>query len=298
MSKLEATELIVEDNQAGQRLDQFLASQLSNQSRAECQRVIKASRVSINQQVITNPAKALRNGDSIKISGKKEPEEYKTFNLPIIFEHQDWLIVDKPSGLLTHAKGRPNNESTVVSLLVDKVESDGTNRAGIVHRLDRATSGLMLVAKNREAQRILQKLFSERKVNKQYLSLVDGVVMDDEAELNWPIGRNPKLPSQFRADKRGKPALTNLTVLSRLKNVTELLLKPKTGRTHQLRVHLTTYGHPILGEAIYAPIEITNKAERLCLHASGLEFNYKGEDYKFESPWPDEIVKLKQRYEK
>lgn len=158
------------------------------------------------------------------------------------------------------------------------------NRAGIVHRLDRATSGVMIVAKTPAALSWLQKQFSQRKAKKTYLAIVAGTMREQEAVIDMPIERNPKAPATFRVGANGKHALTHYRVLQTGNSYSLLELKPETGRTHQLRVHLQQLGHPIVGDTLYGG----KTAERLFLHAHQLEITLPNRERKtFASPMPD-----------
>jgi 23S rRNA pseudouridine1911/1915/1917 synthase len=156
-------------------------------------------------------------------------------------------------------------------------------RAGIVHRLDRATSGVMICAKTPEATAWLQKQFSPRKVTKHYVAIVEGTIEPEEAIIDIPIGRNPKEPSTFRADINGKPATTHYKVLKTHNNHSLIGLKPETGRTHQLRVHLNYLNHPIVGDTLYGGA----KADRMYLHAQSLDIVLPSKELQhFEAPLP------------
>ena len=177
------------------------------------------------------------------------------------------MVLNKPEGVLTHSKGAYNPEATVATFITDNLHGLTGERAGIAHRLDRATSGVIIVAKHPEALRWIQKQFSTRKVKKTYVAVVAGHLEEPAAVIDIPIGRHPHHPQTFRASTAGKPALTEYTVLQTSPNYSLVELKPRTGRTHQLRVHMSHLGHPIIGDTFYKG----QPAERLYLHAKSLE---------------------------
>jgi 23S rRNA pseudouridine1911/1915/1917 synthase len=170
-------------------------------------------------------------------------------------------------------------------------ESDDTNRPGIVHRLDRATSGIIIMAKDSATKRLLQKQFQDRKAHKTYLAIVKGTPKHPEAKIDLPIGRNPKKPSSFRVDAKGKPAQTSYRVLASNGAFSVLELKPVTGRTHQLRVHLAYIGCPIVGDTLYDGCK--SPIGRMCLHALSLEITIPPSlRTTFEAPMPSDMATL------
>lgn len=294
---MSGTVLTSSDSDAGLRLDSFLAAKDQSHSRSVWQKQIQNGHVLVNDQPVKNVAYKVKVSDKIKIqlhSDKSTPVKWK---LPILEETDDWLVVDKPSGLLTHAKGELLNEETVASKLADKVVQDGSSRAGIVHRLDRDTSGVMIVAKNQTSLKTLQSLFSQRRVHKVYQAIVSGRVADKQARLTWPIERDPKNPARFRVGRNGKPAETKLTTVKLAKRASWVELEPLTGRTHQLRVHMRVYGHPILGDRIYASDHSQTEEKRLFLHAAKLGFQLNGQSYEFTSPVPESFQTIMDKYD-
>lgn len=199
-------------------------------------------------------------------------------NIPILYEDKDCVVINKPRGVLTHSKGIFNPEASVATWLAQRpdfaftaVGAAENPRAGIVHRLDRATSGVMIAAKNQTALTHLQKQFQDRKAKKTYIARAAGELAPPEALVDLPIERNPKMPQRFRVGHNGKSAQTNYKVLKTIQQgngIDSLIeLKPYTGRTHQLRVHLEYLKHPIVGDTFYDG----RLAERLFLHAYQLE---------------------------
>jgi 23S rRNA pseudouridine1911/1915/1917 synthase len=194
------------------------------------------------------------------------------------------LVINKPAGVLTHSKGAFNPEGTVASFAAPKTKGMEGDRAGIVHRLDRATSGVIIVAKDPTTMSLLQKQFSQRKVKKTYFAVVNGIPEIVKALIEVPIERNPKDPKTFRPGTTGKQALTEYEVIEQALARSLLVLRPATGRTHQLRVHLKYIGHPIIGDTIYDG----EPADRMYLHAGKLEITLPGGQRKvFEAPLPD-----------
>ncbi|MFI5271035.1 MAG: RluA family pseudouridine synthase [Candidatus Saccharimonadales bacterium] len=270
------------------RLDQYVTEQYQDLSRASASKLIAGGKVKVNKEVQLKSGYKLRPKDKIKVDYK--PDELPPIpkiKLKVLYEDDDCVVIEKPVGLLTHSKGVFNPEATVETWLHDRVSGLEGERAGIVHRLDRATSGVMICAKNSEALHKLQKQFSLRKVKKSYVAIVQGTFELPEAIIDMPIERHPKKPQTFRVGNNGKDALTRYKVLKSNDTTTLLELHPTTGRTHQLRVHLAHIKHPILGDSLYnGPI-----ADRLYLHAHTLEITTpSGERKTFISKVPKDFT--------
>ncbi len=256
--------------------------------------------------VITKTKRPLRPGDKIQpndkivadISALQKPAE--AIELPILYEDENVIVIDKPVGVISHARGRYWDEASVASFVRSKVTSDLNNkgaglpgwspeRPGIVHRLDRATSGVMICAKNPKTMSLLQKQFAQRKTKKSYLAIIEGTLEPKSALIDVPIDRNPKKPQTFEPSAKGKPSQTQYEVINTTNKYSLVKLTPATGRTHQLRVHLKYLNHPIVGDELYGG----QPAERLYLHANTLEITLPGGHRKvFESPMPTSFDKL------
>lgn len=265
-------------------------------NRSQIKKMIDAGQILVDGATVKSGFK-LKGGEDISIS---MPEaSTSNFNLPIIYEDENVIVFNKPSGMLTHAKGGFINEQTVVSVLQPKTIKLEAERSGIVHRLDRDTSGVIICAKNPEAKSFLMRQFSDRKAKKTYFAIIEGIPKLDAAKLDWPIARNPKQLNLFRVSSEGKPAQTNYQVLSSNENLSLVELKPVTGRTHQLRVHMLELGCPIVGDRFYnqsskLTLDLRKKVQssistnpvkssyssdetlRLMLHASSLEITIPG----------------------
>lgn len=258
------------------RLDSYVAEHWPEFSRSQWKKFIELGYVTVDGETMTS-AKVLLGEDSDVAVHIPKKLTYQDKTLPIIYEDENVIVIDKPSGILTHAKGEISEEFSVAEFVRPKT-SDGVegNRPGIVHRLDRDTSGIIVTAKTNDAKRHLQKQFQDRKAKKTYLAIVRGVPKLLEARIDLPIERNPKNPATFRIGASGKNAETFYKILVTKNIYTLLELKPTTGRTHQLRVHLAHIGTPIAGDVWYeggkSPIG------RLCLHASELEITLPGGD--------------------
>jgi 23S rRNA pseudouridine1911/1915/1917 synthase len=273
------------------RLDQYVAQYWPEYSRSQWQKYIAAGYVTVNGQVVTSPKTALGEDDEVSVKLPALPD-YSEDSLPIIYEDDNVAVINKPTGVLTHSKGEVNEEFTVAEFIRPHT-SDGsdTNRPGIVHRLDRDTSGVIIVAKNNETKGMLQKQFQDRRAKKTYIAVVDGTLKHIEANLDLPIERNPKKPSTHRVGPSGKSAQTAYKVIATNGKYSVLELKPTTGRTHQLRVHLEYLGHPIVGDILYGGSK--SPLGRLCLHAKALEITIPVGDRKtFEAPLPDDFAEL------
>ncbi|HVV26083.1 MAG TPA: RluA family pseudouridine synthase [Candidatus Saccharimonadales bacterium] len=251
-----------------ERLDQYVVRQLPKLSRAAAVRLIESDQVLVNGKPNSKAGYKIRPNDTIEITRQAAADQpVPTIDLPVIYEDKACVVINKPAGLLSHSKGAFNPEATVATWLKSRVTGMDGERAGIVHRLDRATSGVMICAKTPEALSWLQKQFSQRRVKKVYRAVVSGVLAQEQAIIDMPIERNPRQPQTFRVGANGKPAVTGYKVLKTNGRLSLLELRPETGRTHQLRVHLNHLGHPILGDRLYGGA----KAERLFLHAESLE---------------------------
>lgn len=264
------------------RLDLLLAERNPEISRSTWQKHIRAGHISVNNTPTTSPKYEVTSADSIAIS-IPDATDFTCYELPVIYMDDDVIVIDKPAGVLTHSKGALNDEFTVAEFFrrFTTVGLD-TNRPGIVHRLDRDTSGVMIGARTPEAFALLKAQFAERKVKKQYLAITQGIPKQPSATINLPIGRNPSAPSTFRVDSKGKAAVTDYTVLDVKNDKALIRLMPHTGRTHQLRVHLQYLNCPIYGDRVYG-----TSAERLYLHAYSLEITIGPEKRKtFTAPVP------------
>lgn len=266
-----------------QRLDQYVVEQYPELSRSFATRLIEEGKVLLNGNA-SKPGYKLRPGDNITIDyDVKELEHIPDIDLPVLYEDDDCVVINKPIGVLSHSKGAFNPEATVATWLRNRVKGLSGSRGGIVHRLDRMTSGVMICAKTPEALRHLQKQFSARNVKKTYYAVVIGSLPHDHAIIDMPLARNPKRPQTFHADLAGKPAQTEYWIREQGKRYALIELQPKTGRTHQLRAHLAQLGHPIIGDSLYG----NNPGDRLYLHAERLEITLLNRARRvFEAPLP------------
>lgn len=275
------------------RLDVFIVGRLGGLSRSFIQSLCTDGKVSVNGTVITKTGTKLKAHDRVVVEYDETKQEPLSIELPIIYEDDDCVVIDKPAGVLTHSKGAFNPEGTVATWLTEhlgkKADFTDNSRAGIVHRLDRITSGVMICAKTEEAQVALQKQFADRHTKKTYLAIIDGELEPAEAIIDMPIERNPKQPQTFRAGHNGKSAQTAYKVIETSHGHSLVELKPVTGRTHQLRVHLSHQGHPIVGDLLYGGIA----APRVFLHAHKLSITLPSGTLKtFDSPMPEEFRDL------
>lgn len=276
-------------------------------TRSVAAKLVEKGKVTVNGKVVQKAGFKLKPGDDIHADYNYElMTSIPSIEIPILYEDEDCVVVEKPAGVLSHSKGDFNPEGTVASwlaehlvktgqkpiwLLEKDVESGSPNnpRAGIVHRLDRATSGVMICAKTPAALAHLQKQFSQRKTKKTYIAIVSGHLKPEHAIIDMPIERNPKKPKTFHVANTGKHATTEYQVQQSSKKYDLVELKPVTGRTHQLRVHLHHQGHPIVGDTFYAgPV-----ADRLYLHAQSLEITLPSKERMvFNVPLPVEFKTL------
>lgn len=265
------------------RLDAYVAKTWPEQSRSTWQKLIEAGHVSVNGDVQTSVKYELGESDKVEAKPPEVPDHSES-SLPILYEDDNVIVIDKPLGVLTHSKGALNDEFTVAEFVRPKTTyKQDTNRPGIIHRLDRATSGVIICVKNDQTASYLSKQFSQRSVKKQYKAVVSGVPTEAEAVIDLPIARNPAAQSTFRVDAGGKRAETYYKIISHTESHALLQLNPKTGRTHQLRVHLAYIKTPIVGDIVYGK----EPADRMYLHAEQLEITLPGGERRtFVSPVP------------
>lgn len=270
----------------GKRLDAYCLKQLTDLNRSYVQKLIERAAITVNGEQKKTGYK-LRLGDTVTIDhDEAEHTSIPDIDLPVIYEDDDCIVINKPVRILSHSKGSFNPEATVATFIARKVSGIEGDRAGIVHRLDRATSGVMICAKNAESQHWLQKQFAQRKTKKTYYAVIHGQLEPNEAIIDMPIERNPKQPKQFRVGRDGKAAQTAYKTVQSGNKYSLIELKPVTGRTHQIRVHLKQVGHPIVGDALYGG----EPSERLMLHAACLELTLPSRKrMTFSAPTPTEL---------
>ena len=302
-----AERLVIGPEHDGERLDRYLAAAMPGLSRSQAQRLIDDGHV----QVAGRQAKAnlaVRQGDQIDVElpeptpSTAEPEDIP---LPVLYEDADFVVVDKPAGMVVHpAAGHASG--TLVNALLHHVEDlsgiGGELRPGIVHRLDKGTSGVMVVAKHDAAHEALARQFADREVDKEYVALVWGVVQAGR-RIDLPIGRDPNDRQKMSArSRRARSAVTRITRAQHLKGVTLCQVAIATGRTHQIRVHLNAIGHPIVGDATYGGVRQRVPQDlrpvlrlgRPFLHAARLAFTHPtdGREMSFEAPLPDDLQQV------
>ncbi|HEX9153768.1 MAG TPA: RluA family pseudouridine synthase [Candidatus Saccharimonadales bacterium] len=274
------------------RADVVLARYHPEYSRAALAKLFDMGLVSFNGKQLKTGDKVLP--DSVLDADLSPLTPSSTdIDIPILYEDDDCVVMNKPAGVLTHVQGAFSPEATVASFLRHRLKDMEGSRAGIVHRLDRPTSGVIIGAKNPQALQILQKQFADRKAHKTYTAIVKGHLKEDEAIIDMPIERNPRAPATFRVGPNGKSATTKYKVIQANENYSLVELYPKTGRTHQLRVHMAQIGHPIIGDPLYGKGE---QGDRLYLHAKQLELTLPNGEHKvFTAPLPPEFEELMQQ---
>lgn len=299
---------------AGTRLDTYLASQITTTSRSQVRRAIELGKVFAGGQPMTKPAYEVSAGEEIQITlPETAPLEAKPEAIPlnIVYEDDEIIVVNKPAGMVTHP-GAGISSGTLANALVYHLQQQalqlprrgGSSRPGIVHRLDVGTSGLIVVAKTDRAHLHLAEQFQSRKVRKIYSALVYGVVKNDEGRIEAPIGRDPRhrVRMAIRPTGIGRDALTLYRVVERFEDFTLLDVEIKTGRTHQIRVHLAHINHPIIADPTYDAGRVNsikgaklrsyiNKLDRPFLHAAQLSFLHpaSGEQVEFSAPLPADL---------
>ena len=296
MEKEQKYEILIDEEQQGTRIDLVLSQALSETSRSFIQKLFERDKISVNGAVCVSKKYKVKCGDKIELT-IPEPEiltvEAEDIPLDIVYEDEDVLVVNKPKGMVVHpAVG--NYNGTLVNAIMfhcgDRLSSiNGVIRPGIVHRIDKDTSGLLMIAKNDMAHESLSKQLAEHSITRRYQALVYHNFREEEGTVNAPIGRDPKNRlRQAVTELNSKHAVTHYKVLERFGAYTLIEAKLETGRTHQIRVHMTHIKHPLVGDPVYGPKKQTLKVEGQMLHAKVLGFNHPrtGEYMEFDSSLP------------
>lgn len=283
----------------GKRIDSYLAEN-TEFSRANIQRLIENEKIQVNGKKVKVSYK-IQKDDEISIEDEKPKEislEAQEIPVDVLYEDSDIIVINKPKGMVVHpANGNPDGTlvNAVMAICKDSLSGIGGEiRPGIVHRLDKDTSGVIMVAKNDKAHINLSEQIKNHEVEKTYIALVKGFVKENEATINMPIGRSTKDRKKMAVNKNGKNAITHFKVIERFKNYTLLEVKIETGRTHQIRVHLSEIGYPIVGDTTYSNGKNEWKIEGQCLHAKSLKFKHPitGKEMFIEAPLPEYFQKV------
>lgn len=296
----EILEFAVEDIDAGKRIDLYLSEKIEDMSRSQVQKLIGDGNIKVNQKDIKSNYKVRKN-DSIDVIIPEPvmleitPED---IDIEIMYEDDDIAVVNKPQGMVVHPAAG-NFTGTLVNALLAKCSNlsgiNGVIRPGIVHRIDKDTSGVLVVAKNDNAHKALAEQIKEHSMKRVYMALVEGVIKNDEGTIDLPIGRHPVERKRMAVvQKNGRNAVTHYKVLERFKANTLVEARLETGRTHQIRVHMSYIGHPLVGDPVYGFKKQHFKLEGQALHAMTLGFIHPTtkEYMEFNAPLPEYYVQL------
>ncbi len=284
------------------RIDKFLATELSDFTRSQLQMMIEEEQVLVNDKVVKSNYK-LKINDEIVVY-IKEPEltdiEPQDIPLDILYEDSDIIVINKKSGMVVHPAVGNYKDTLVNALLFHCKDLSGINgkiRAGIVHRIDKDTSGLLVACKNDLSHKNLSQQFMDHQVNKIYYCLVNGVIPHNVGLIDAPIGRDPQSRQQMAVVENGKEARTHFKVLERFEKNTLVEVKLETGRTHQIRVHMKYIGYPLVGDPIYGVRKVVGDNGQF-LHAKKLEFYHPRTNkfMSFETPLPEDFEQLLNEY--
>ena len=285
---------IQEDQQM--RLDKYLAEQFPEQTRSYLQKLIKDGEVTVNGKNVKTGYQ-LSKGDEVCVNIPEPKEldvEPQKMDLDIVYEDEDVILINKPKGMVVHPAPGHTTDTLVNGLLYHCKNNlsgiNGVARPGIVHRIDRDTTGILIVCKNDMSHNSIAAQLKEHSINRRYRALVHGNLKEDTGTVEGPIGRHPIDRKKMSInEKNGKPAVTHYTVLERFGNYTLIECKLETGRTHQIRVHMTSIGHPLVGDEVYGPAKCPFKLQGQCLHAMVLGFVHPrtGEYMEFSADLPE-----------
>ena len=272
----------VKKEEENNRMDSYLAKKKDELSRVAVQRLIEEEKIMVNGKK-TKASYKIQENDEITVEEEKPKEiELKAQDIPveIIYEDRDIIVVNKPKGMVVHpANGNPDGTlvNAIMSICKDSLSGIGGEiRPGIVHRIDKDTSGILIVAKNDKSHINLSEQIKNHEVDKTYIAMVRGIVKENEATINMPIGRSTKDRKKMAVTRNGKEAITHFKVIERFPkhNCTLLEVKIETGRTHQIRVHLSQIGYPIIGDTVYSNGKNEWGIQGQCLHAKSLKFKH------------------------
>lgn len=284
----------ISEEHNGKRIDKYLSSVLDGKSRSYIQGVIDEEKVNVNGKIVKSNYK-LKTKDVVDLE-IPEPTELKVTpeNIPldILYEDKDVIVVNKPQGMVVHPAPGAYDGTMVNALLYHCKDLSGINgiiRPGIVHRIDKDTSGILVVAKNDNAHNILAEQLKDHSMTREYYALVEGVIKEDEGTINRPLARHPKERIKIAVVEGGREAITHFSVIERFKENTLVRCILETGRTHQIRVHMAYIGHPLVGDPVYGYKKQKFKLQGQMLHAKVLGFIHPStkEYIRFESPLPD-----------
>lgn len=290
-------EISEEDN--SKRIDKYLSSVLDGKSRSYIQGVIDDGKVNVNGKIVKSNYK-LKIKDIVNLE-IPEPTELEVIpeNIPldILYEDKDVIVVNKSQGMVVHPAPGYYNGTMVNALLYHCKDLSGINgviRPGIVHRIDKDTSGILVVAKNDNAHNILAEQLKDHSMTREYYALVEGIIKEDEGTINEPLARHPKERIKISVVKGGREAITHFKVIERFKDCTLVKCVLETGRTHQIRVHMAYIGHPLVGDPVYGYKKQKFKLQGQMLHAKVLGFIHPStkEYIQFESPLPDYFTEI------
>ncbi len=296
---METKKYIVSENKCSIRIDKYLSDLMSDKSRSYIQGLVEKQNVIVNGKIIKSNYK-VKNGDIIEIT-EEEPEmlkvEPENIELDILYEDKDIIVVNKPQGMVVHPAPGNYNGTLVNALLyhcVDLSSINGIIRPGIVHRIDKDTSGILVAAKNDEAHNKLSAQLKEHSMKREYYALVEGRIKNDQGTINKPIGRNKKDRLKMGIVEDGKHAVTHYNVLERYNGYTLVKCVLETGRTHQIRVHMSSIGFPLVGDPLYGYKKQRFKLEGQVLHAKILGFVHPStnEYMEFNSELPEYFNEL------
>lgn len=269
--------LLVDELTEEKRIDSYLAEYMQDYSRSKIQSEIKNGSVLVNSKAV-KPSYIVKDGDIIDIIPKDLSTKILPENIPldIVWEDDNMLVVNKPSGMLTHPTTIEQSGTLVNALLFrygdELSDINGEFRRGILHRLDRNTSGLLMIAKNNKTHQYLVEKMKAGEITKKYIAIVKGVVEKDEFTINKPIGRNPNQPHKMAVTPDGKDSISIVNVIERFKEATLVEIQLVTGRTHQIRVHMSSIGHPVYNDTLYGFGKIKVKTEEQVLESYKLIF--------------------------
>ena len=284
------------ENEEGKRIDRYLAEQMPDMSRSYIQKIIKDGLVTVSEKPVkANYRLSLYESIKVTIPELKEPEiEAEDIPLDILYEDQDIIVINKPKGMVVHPAAG-HYTGTLVNALMYHCREDlsginGVLRPGIVHRIDMDTTGVLIACKNDQAHNSIAAQLKEHSITRRYQAIVHGVVKEDEGVVDAPIGRHPQDRKKMCINhQNGKSAVTHYRVLKRFSGFTHIECRLETGRTHQIRVHMASLGHPLLGDQVYGPARCPYKLQGQTLHAGILGFIHPttGAYMEFTAPLPE-----------